>query len=653
MKRPAPAYTPIAALDLTGAPTGIVLDPNKPPTEADLKYFADWETPFTAYGALSVKPGIELVEVEESIRLFFNGDVSGGDDRALVTRLDQIRNARAFCTVQPLSTDHKPHVDRNDCREALVGPVFRLQHSRAYYQFGIEGKRRAVLYRRRDDEWFELAAREADIPNGYLALQVDLDGDAITCTCPELDLRFTVTDTTFQRGKIGIRSLGQSKIARLTVEQTTAERASDDRHRAGLLAAEQKRGSDIPDPRLVRTFDLAALGGRPQFVGLIEPDRYDLLVETDSDLRALTSDGELIWKTSEKIHDVQASSVHGENGRLLYGFAGQRQIKRSPGVTGDTQTNVVADEMVILRGDTGQILARAPVPQLEGNLRRTDYSMNTGNLTGSGGFDILLREWRDDRGGGGTKLWAYDPDLNLLWHHDQPTSWYGHHWAVQFCDVDRCGRDELLAGGTLYSADGDILWVHDRDEELLATNGGQHYDAVYIGDLADDPAIDPVAFLVGGSGGVYVVDALTGQTRIHHRVGHAQGRTVCRLRNDLPGQQILVPCRWGNMGILTLFSGRGDRLWTIQPDYAGQGSTPISWLPDQPQLLWTNTSEAVQAFYEGHGRRLKQLPVLSALWQGRPRAQVGNFTVHIGTDPQEYIAVAIENQMHIFGPDIG
>ena len=646
MERPAPTYAPIADLDLTGAPTGIVLDPNKPPTEVDLKYFTDWETPFTSYGALSVKPGIELIEEGGSVRLFFNGDVSGGDDRALVTRLDQICNPRILCTVRPLSTGHRPHVDRNDCSQALVGPVFRVQHSRAYYQFGIEGKHRAVLYRRQDDEWFELAARETAIPDDDLSLQVDLDGDAITCVCPELGLRFSVTDTTFKRGKIGIRSLGRSKIARFSVEQTTAERASDDRHRAALLSTEQERGRNIPDPRLVRTFDLDALGGRPQFIDLIEPNRYDLLVQTNSDLRALTPEGELIWKTSAKIHDVQASSVHGESGRLLYGFAGQRQVKRSPNVAGDIQTNVVADEMVVLRGDTGQILARAPVPQLEGDLRRTDYSMNTGDLTGSGGFDIVLREWR-----GGTKLWAYDPDLNPLWYHDQPTSWYGHHWAVQFCDVDRCGRDELLAGGTLYSAAGDILWVHDRDEELLATNGGQHYDAVYIGDLADDPAIDPVAFLVGGSGGVYVVDALTGQTRIHHRVGHAQGRTLCQFRDDLPGQQILVPCRWGNMGILTLFSGRGDRLWTIQPDYAGQGSTPISWLSDQPQLLWTNTSEAVQAFYDGYGRRLKQLPELSDLWQGRPRAQVGNSTVHIGTDPQEYIAVAIENQIHIFGPD--
>lgn len=104
---------------------------------------------------------------------------------------------------------------------------------------------------------------------------------------------------------------------------------------------------------------------------------------------------------------------------------------------------------------------------------------------------------------------------------------------------------------------------------MLAVYGAAHYDAVALGALAGDPELDPVAMLISGSNGVYVVDALTGRTRVHHRVGHAQGCVLAKVRTDLPGQQVLVATRWGNMGILTLLSGRGERLWTIQPDYIG------------------------------------------------------------------------------------
>ena len=140
-----------------------------------------------------------------------------------------------------------------------------------------------------------------------------------------------------------------------------------------------------------------------------------------------------------------------------------------------------------------------------------------------------------------------------------------------------------------------------------------------LGAFSNDKAIDPVAFLITGSAGVYVVDALTSRTRVNHRMGHAQDYTRVKVRADLPGEQILVVTRWGNMGILSLFSGYGDRLWTIQPDYLGQGSTGVHWGNMETQLIWMNTSGPVQSFYDGCGRRVKQLTELQHIW-GRSNA---------------------------------
>jgi hypothetical protein len=89
----------------------------------------------------------------------------------------------------------------------------------------------------------------------------------------------------------------------------------------------------------------------------------------------------------------------------------------------------------------------------------------------------------------------------------------------------------------------------DRDAKMMAIDGGEHYDAVAVGRFADDRTIDPVAFLLAGSAGVYVVDALTVRTRAIRRIGHAQGRHIGKLRADLPGQQLLAVTRWGHYGI--------------------------------------------------------------------------------------------------------
>jgi hypothetical protein len=223
---------------------------------------------------------------------------------------------------------------------------------------------------------------------------------------------------------------------------------------------------------------------------------------------------------------------------------------------------------------------------------------------------------------------------------------------VQFCDVDGDGRDELLAGGTLFDAAGDVIWQHDRDAEMMRIDGAQHYDAVAVGRFADDKSVDPVAFLLGGSAGVYVTDALTGRTRAVHRIGHAQGRHVGKLRADLPGEQVLAVTRWGSYGILTLFSGHGDRLWTIQPDHIGQGSCPVWWGERETQLIWTNTTGPVQALYDGYGCKVKDLPEVRALWGKHMKREVQTSVLRFGTDPTEHLCLAVDGKLYAFGPRV-
>ncbi len=658
----------VRSLDLTDCPTGAVLDPLVPRSEAEQRCFGDWEAPLAPWGGFRVDSGLAVEMEEDRPALIFTDNFGGGSrERALVARSLEGRNGRIVAEIKAEAFEAPPHMDRHDCRAALIGVVFRMETSRAYYQLALEGRRRVVLYRRRDDEWFELAVRElsgSDMMSlqGYVALEVVLDDDGIRCRCEALGVDFFCTDTMFRAGKVGVRALGRARLRALSLWQTPAQQARDERRRARHAAARATRGASIPEPELRHTFDLAELGadpvlGGPIFQDFAQPGRYDLLVLGAESVRALTPEGQPLWEQPLKLQAQvvfskgDVADPDGSTGRLIYGFTGLRESNARPGVRGEVQVQTVADEMVVLRGCDGAVVARAKLPELLPNMRYVDYAPTSGDLTGSGGFDIVLREWRQDKEGGGVHLWAYDRELSPLWRQEVTGAWYGHHHALQFCDVTGDGRDELLAGGTLFDAAGQILWVHDYDAEVQSIRGATHYDAVALGALADDPSVDPVAFLLAGSAGVYVVDGLTGRTRAIHRIGHAQGRFIGRVRTDLPGQQVLAVTRWGNYGILTLFSGHGDRLWSIQPDYIGQGSCPVSWPSGEAQLIWANTSGPVQAFYDGYGQLVKSLPTLGSLWGERMRREVVTRPVRIGKDPWDYLTLTVAGKLYAFGPE--
>ena len=646
MQRMTDDDTILARIDLTDCPEGDVLSPLQPRSETDKTYFESWETPLAPWGGFRLSSDLTVVRDGDRPVLEFR---TSHLERALVTGHADARDYAAHAEILPVDQEAPSHVDRSDCSEAFVGIMFRIKTSRQYYEFGVEGKRRAVLYRRNDEEWSTLAAHDVTVPNGYLNLHVALDGDGIRCRCPELDVDVCVTDTMYPAGKAGLRCIGLARMAGIEITATASQTTRNRRRAKSATDQTADRARDVPDPVLVRTLDLAELGGDPQFADFAEPGRFDMLIRGGGAFRAQALDGRELWSIPETVSQFVMSPVHAEHGRLIYALTGQRETKERVSVTGAKSVETISDELIVMQGATGEIVARRKLPDFPGALRRPDLSPTSGNLTGAGPFDIVLREWRTDCGDGGTNLWAYaGTDLAPLWHAEVKTP-YGHHYSLQWLDVNEDGRDELLAGGTLFSADGKILWTHDLAHEMARINGAHHYDAVAFGRFADDPTVDPVAFLLGGSAGLYVVDGLTGRTRMTHRIGHAQGRFIVRVRDDMPGQQILAACRWGNMGILTLFSGHGDRLWSCQPDYVGQGTCGVAW-GSGPELIWANTSAHAQAFYDGHGRLVKRLPIIEALWAGRMRRDVKTNVIRMGTDPRPLLCVTVDKKLHAFGP---
>ena len=185
-------------------------------------------------------------------------------------------------------------------------------------------------------------------------------------------------------------------------------------------------------------------------------------------------------------------------------------------------------------------------------------------------------------------------------------------------------------------------------DEMRAWLGAGHYDACLLDNFSGDAELDPVALLNGGSAGVYVVDGLTGRTRMVHRVGHAQWLLPCRVRDDLDGRQVLCGTRWGNYGILTLLSGRGERLWSMQPEYVLQGTAPVQWHADGPELIWLNRTRSAFGLYDGHGRQVSRLLPMREHFHGHTKVPCCVVRPTPGSLDHLCIQPAADGPMHVF-----
>ena len=639
----------IAVLPVSELAPGAIAPPLDP-AHASWDVLAPWDDPLASRGGYRVGAG--KARGEHQGEPVIEWERQAQNDRAFVIGEPNWREYSLRCRVQALQGYGGRTNDEPWHANARAGLVFRQETVRQYYTFCIENQRRLVLYRRRDDEWHELAAREAPVHEQVVTLAVTLDGDGIHAECPELGVSLSATDTAFPAGLAGFRALGQCRLFELAVAMTPGQQALNDRLRQERVARTAHLSSALPDEE--EAGEVALHGGRKIFAcgEFAEMGRCDLLFTSPDGLTAETWEGKALWHVPERPTVLEWTADPIDGARRLYALVGERHagVGSNFSVTGVPITNTVEDALIAINGATGKVEARTALPSgpHEAVLRRYDISANTGRLAGDRATDILVREWRGN-GGDGVNLWAYDGALNLRWHRTVEPP-YGHHNAVHFFDVNGDGRDEILAGGTLLSADGEVLWQHDRAGEMAweATFGAGHYDAAFAGCFAGDPEVDPCAFLLGGSAGVYVVDALTGRTRATHRIGHAQWGMPCMVREDLPGTQMMIGTRWGNYGILSLFSGRGDRLWSMQPDYVLQGACPVQWLPDGPQHIWINTSLQGMGLYDGHGRLAKPLAKIRALYGAGTKKPTTVLRRAPGSP--DLLGVQVGEIMHLFGP---
>jgi hypothetical protein len=144
---------------------------------------------------------------------------------------------------------------------------------------------------------------------------------------------------------------------------------------------------------------------------------------------------------------------------------------------------------------------------------------------------------------------------------------FGSGHTPQLFDVDGDGVSEILLGRTTCRADGSILW--EIDPEQFSPSQIDHVDSLAVADVNEDGRLEVA---VGNAASVF--DALSGQLLWQRPdlVTHGQQLRVARIRDDVPGLQILV----GNSHSrdVFVFSAEGDLLFDMP--YSGM-LCPIAW----------------------------------------------------------------------------
>jgi hypothetical protein len=407
-------------------------------------------------------------------------------------------------------------------------------------------------------------------PGQRLNLKVTLLADRITVALDGQKV-LAVRDATCLKGKIGLRADGPARYGwvRVTATEEAAQRiATNVQYQEKLLAAKQE---EFGTPRLVHKVEVNNLGnyfhladftgeGKHQiaFIGqqCLGPDQTRI-----TQIGMMDLSGKVLWKQGEMLE-----SCYPFHSDVPFNFGD---------IDGDGKAEllIVQDNILrILDSSTGEAKQEMPVPKMESGEPMFSDSILLADLSGKGRkSDILLKDRY-------TNIWAFDSDLQPLWHRTLNTG----HFPRAF-DINGDGREEVMAGYSMLTADGETMWTVPGADPINNVYEepphSEHADSIWLGRPDGNPDSQVQVVIAASDMGLLVLDAVSGELLQQEPCGHAQSLGIARFRPDLPGYQIMVSNLWGNAGLTTLCDSQGRKL--VSREFRRFGiMLPLNWRND-------------------------------------------------------------------------
>ena len=492
-----------------------------------------------------------------------------------------------------------------ESKQYQSGVVFRYQNDRCYYFFGVEGDKavlKMVKHATGFHEPYEKILSETQYKwqsGDILTAEVSVQADHIRARLNG-DIVLEATDSTYQKGKIGLTANVPAKFFAVEVITTKENRKKYEAARGAFNQLEKRLQAANPKPVVWKKINTEGFGvGRNLRFGDLDNDGViDVLIgqvihhgpkDRNSELSCLTAmtfDGERLWQIGRP--DLWKNHLTNDVAFQIH------DIDR------DGKNEVVYCmnfEIIVADGGTGKTKYKAPTPLTPGGKPyREVYNIFPRilgdyiyfcDLSGKGyDGDIIVKDrYR--------YLWAFDNKLELLWQGECNTG----HYPFAY-DADGDGKDELMMGYTLFDDNGEKLWT--LDETIT-----DHADGVAI--LKFQPDSDLRLLCAASDEGIFFTD-MKGNILKHHYFGHVQNPAVANFRDDLPGLETVTINFWRNQGIIHYFDADGNLYYSFEPNQYGSMCLPINWTGLSEEFFVHNPNVDEGGMYDAWGRKVVEFP---------------------------------------------
>jgi hypothetical protein len=328
----------------------------------------------------------------------------------------------------------------------------------------------------------------------------------------------------------------------------------------------------------------------------------------------------------DDVHHTSSVAAHSLDGRVLWTWGDARTGRRGlhhdvacqiHDWDGDGRNEVILCAkgfLVELDGATGAERRRLAIPE-----QATDCVVFA-DLSGRGwASDVLIKDRY-------TRIWAFDHGGHPLWSIASPGGFPTAHQPFPV-DVDRDGRDEIMAGYALLNPDGRVRWAMEHEAKF---RGGGHLDCCRVLRTGATPRDWRLVFTCCAHQRLMVVDGL-GDTQWEIAGQHFESIDIGRVCPERPGPQIVVdivpPAMGKTNNPLWILDEEGVLLGRIMADYT-RFHTLVDWNGDGCDEIVLPHGRGL---FDARGRRVGtfDMPSQGDFYGGRPpeEGEIGNIVL--------------------------
>lgn len=293
-------------------------------------------------------------------------------------------------------------------------------------------------------------------------------------------------------------------------------------------------------------------------------------------------DGSVMWRWGDP--KIGRKDLHHDVALQIHDWDGD----------GHNEVVLLADKALVeLDGATGKERRHIAIPEAASDCLVFCDLSGTGRPT-----DFLVKTRYTD-------IWAYNREGALLWQSRMPGGYRTSHQAIPF-DLDKDGRDEIMAGYALLDHDGSVIWTFKSEKTSL---GAGHLDCARILAFGKTPESTRIALTCCGAKNIAVIDG-NGTTIWEVPGHHFESIQIGNILSKPEGPHILVDIDHTARGEsdMWVLDQNGNTCGKIRGEYCRQHGL-IDWNGDGLDEIVVGNSGAM---YDETGRRIATLAAPNA-----------------------------------------